>query len=77
VLVVALEIRPMPVRLQIQLDMGQDQNGRRITRTRSLNRIKPEISDEDLYNIATALALMQSHPVVAIRKTSQFDYVNV
>jgi len=76
-LVVALEIRPMPVRLQIQLDMGQDQNGRRITRTRSLNRIKPEISDEDLYNIATALALMQSHPVVAIRKTSQFDYVNV
>mgnify|MGYP001289366463 FL=1 len=73
----ALEIRPMPVRLQIQLDMGQDQNGRRITRTRSLNRIKPEISDEDLYNIATALALMQSHPVVAIRKTSQFDYVNV
>jgi len=77
VLVVALEIRPMPVRLQIQLDMGQDQNGRRITRTRSLNRIKPEISDEDLYNIATALASMQSHPVVAIRKTSQFDYVNV
>jgi len=76
-LVVALEIRPMPVRLQIQLDMGQDQNGRRITRTRSLNRIKPEISDEDLYNIATALASMQSHPVVAIRKTSQFDYVNV
>jgi len=74
---VALEIRPMPVRLQIQLDMGQDQNGRRITRTRSLNRIKPEISDEDLYNIATALASMQSHPVVAIRKTSQFDYVNV
>lgn len=73
----ALEIRPMPVRLQIQLDMGQDQNGRRITRTRSLNRIKPEISDEDLYNIATALASMQSHPVVAIRKTSQFDYVNV
>jgi len=77
VLVVALEIRPMPVRLQIQLDMGQDQTGRRITRTRSLNRIKPEISDEDLYNIATALASMQSHPVVAIRKTSQFDYVNV
>ncbi|MDN5276721.1 MAG: hypothetical protein PWR01_686 [Clostridiales bacterium] len=73
----ALEIRPMDARLQIQLDMGQDQNGRRITRTRSLSRIKPDVSDEDLYNIAAALASLQSHPVIAIRKTAQFDYVNV
>jgi len=73
----ALEIRPMDTRLQIQLDMGQDQNGRRITRTRTLSRIKNDVADADLYNIASALAGLQSHPVLAIRKTAQFDYVNV
>ncbi len=72
----ALSVRPVDARLQIQLDMGQDQNGRRITRTRTLNRVKPGVSDEDLYNIAAALASLQSHPVIAIRKTAQFDYVN-
>ncbi|MFO7295924.1 MAG: DUF1659 domain-containing protein [Caldicoprobacter sp.] len=73
----ALEVRPMAVRVQIQLDMGQDQDGRRVTRTRTLSRIKADVSDEDLYSIAYALASLQSHPVIAIRKTAQFDYVNV
>jgi len=72
----ALAIRPVDARLQIQLDMGQDQNGRRITRTRTFNRIKPDVPDEDLYSIAATLASLQSHPVIAIRKTAQFDYIN-
>jgi hypothetical protein len=67
----------MDTRLQIQFDMGQDQNGRRITRTRTLSRIKSDVADEDLYNMASALAGLQSHTVLAIRKTAQFDYVNV
>jgi hypothetical protein len=74
---VALEVRPLDARLQIQLDLGENQEGRRITRTKTLSRIKNDVSDEVLYGVANALVGLQSHPVIAIRKVAQSEYVNV
>ncbi|NLO82466.1 MAG: DUF1659 domain-containing protein [Clostridiales bacterium] len=73
----ALEVRPIDTRLQIQFDLGQDQNGRRVTRTKTLTRIKNDIDDNQLYDLANQLAGLQIHPVSMVRKIAQFEYVNV
>jgi len=74
---VALEVRPVDTRLQIQFELGEDQNGRKVTRTKTLSRIKNDIADEQLYEMANALVELQSHPVSTVRKIAQFEYENV
>ena len=73
----ALEVRPVDTRIQIQFDLGEDQNGRKVTRTKTLTRIKNDMDDEQLHNMANALAALQANPAAAIRKIAQFEYVNV
>ncbi len=69
----ALERRPLSSRLQLQLDFGQNEDGRRITRTRTYSNVNPEASDQDVYDVAMALAGLQSHGVVAVRKVDQAE----
>lgn len=70
----ALLINPLDSRLQIQVHLGFDDDGKEITRTKSFSRIKDEVSDEDLYEVANALADLQEHPVIAIRRNSNAEY---
>lgn len=60
--------------LQIQLHLGVNEDGRDITRTKTFNRIKSDVSDEDLYEVALALVGLQEHPVIAIRRSSNVEY---
>jgi len=73
----ALEVRPIDARLQIQFDLGLGQNGRRVTRTKTISSIKSDVLDQDLYEVANALIGLQEHPVAEIRKVSQSEYVEV
>lgn len=73
----ALEVRPMDSRLQIQFDVGTDGDGRQITRTKTFSRIKSDVPDQDLYEMAGALVGLQSHTAIAIRKVSQSEYLEV
>lgn len=73
----ALEVRPLDARLQIQLDLGENEEGRRVTRTKTFSRVKNDVLDEVLYGIASSLIGLQSHPVIAIRKVAQSEYVDV
>ena len=70
----ALVVNNLDSRLQIQVHLGVNEDGRDITRTKSFNRIKSEASDEDLYDIAISLVDLQEHPVIAIRRNSNAEY---
>lgn len=47
--------------LRLQLQTGVDNNGDPVYRTKSLNNIKPEAADQDIFDVAGALAGLQQH----------------
>ena len=51
----ALAVNPLDSRLQIQLHLGVNEEGKEITRTKSFSRIRSEVSHEDLYEVANSL----------------------
>lgn len=73
----ALEVRPVDTRLQIQFDLGIGENGRKITRTKTLSNIKSSADDQELYEVANALIGLQEYNVAAIRRVSQSEYAEV
>ena len=72
----ALESRPLNTRVQIQFDLGTDGDGKKLSASKSISNIKPETSDQDVYDVARGLASLQSYPVSVIRKVEQTDLVN-
>lgn len=73
----ALEVRSLDSRLQIQLDLGQDGEGRKLTKTRTFSRLRAELSDEEVHQVASALIGLQSYPAIAIRRIDQSELVNL
>ncbi|AEE97722.1 DUF1659 domain-containing protein [Mahella australiensis] len=71
----AVEVRPTVTRLRINMDYGTDANGRKLTRSKSFNNVKPDAADQTIFDVAIALADLQEHPVTAIRKVSESDLV--
>lgn len=71
----ALLVNNLDSRLQIQVHLGVDDNGRDVTRTKNFNRIKSESSDQDLYDVANSLLDLQEHPAIAIRRVSNAEYL--
>ena len=66
----ALDIITMDSSLQLRFDIGEDEDGKVITRTRTFNRINPDAADEDLYEMAKAIAGLQEHVVSRIVKNA-------
>lgn len=73
----ALESRPYSSRVQIQFDLGTDEEGKKLTASKSLSNIKPDSADQDIYDVASGLTALQTYPVNFIRKVAQTDLVNV
>jgi hypothetical protein len=72
----ALESRPLNTRVQIQFDLGTDGDGKKLTASKSISNIKPEATDQDIFDVVSELASLQSYPVNYIRKVAQADLVN-
>ncbi|WZL78761.1 DUF1659 domain-containing protein [Eubacteriales bacterium mix99] len=72
----ALVKKPLSTRVQIRLSLGLGENGRERTRAKSLNNIKTDAPDQDIFDVASALAALQSYPVAGIRKVEQSDLIN-
>lgn len=70
----ALVANSLDSRLQIQLHLGVDDEGKNITRTKTYSRIKGEADDQDLYDVANSLVGLQEHPVLFIRRNSIAEY---
>lgn len=52
--------------LRMQLQTGVDGSGDPVYRNKSLNNIKPEAADQDLYDVAQALAGLQEHTLAGV-----------
>lgn len=73
----ALNIVSMDYTLQLKFNIGEDGDGKVITRTRTLNRIRPEASDEDLYEMALALANLQQYDLADIIRNAPVVYEDI
>ena len=55
----AVENVPVGTTLRLQLQTGVDGNGNPVFRNKSLNNVKPEALDQDIFDVAQALAGLQ------------------
>lgn len=64
---------PISSRLQLRLNLGLDDQGRPIIRTRSYRNILTTASDEDLYNTGQELAELQDHELEVISRMNELE----
>ena len=69
----ALEVRPLDARAQIKLDGGLNENGNRVTKTKTLTRIKADAQDQDIFETAQAVASLYQYPVLGVKKIQEAD----
>lgn len=63
--------------LRLQLRVGVDANGSPVYRNRSLNNVKPAATDQDLFDVANALAALQEYPLNGISRIDGAQLVEV
>ncbi len=56
--------------LQLELQTGVDAQGNPVYRNKNLRFVKPDAADQDLYDVAQALAGLQEYP---LHKVSRID----
>lgn len=64
-------------RVTLVLNKGTDGDGNTLTGNKSYSRVKPAVSDDDVYGVVSGIASLQEYPVVTVRKTVEFDLVDM
>lgn len=64
-------------RVTLVLNKGTDGDGNTLTSNKSYSRVKPAVSDDDVYEVVNGIASLQEYPVVTVRKTVEFDLVDM
>ncbi len=59
---------PIDSTLQVILQTGVDENNKPIFRTKSYTRVKTDVEDENVMNVAKQLTGLQVHPVNAVKR---------
>jgi hypothetical protein len=54
--------------IKLSLHTGDNPDGSPVLRTRSLNNVKPAAADQDLFDVAAALAGLQQYPLNGITR---------
>ena len=73
----ALESRAYPSTLQLVYDMGTDEDGKKISRRRSYTNVKSEAADQDLFDVALAIAGLQTNVVNPVLVNEKTELVNI
>ncbi|MDD3841003.1 MAG: DUF1659 domain-containing protein [Clostridia bacterium] len=73
----ALESRAYPSTLQLVYDMGTDEDGKKISRRRSYTNVKSEAADQDLFDVALAIAGLQTNVVNQVLVNEKTELVNI
>lgn len=63
--------------LRLELRVGVNASGNPVYRNRSLNNVKPAASDQDLFDVASALAGLQEYPLNGISRVDAAQLVQV
>ncbi|KUO53091.1 MAG: hypothetical protein APF76_14975 [Desulfitibacter sp. BRH_c19] len=61
--------------LKVLVQTGMDDDGLPVVRSRNFSRVKPEATDEAIYNVGDQLGQLQQYPVTAIRKVTESDLI--
>lgn len=67
----ALVVTPLSSRLTLTVNTGVDAEGNPVLRTRSYSGVKPSASDQDVYDVAQAVAGLQQHLVEEVSRVSE------
>lgn len=62
-------------KLKLVLDAGLDENNKEITKNKTFANIKTTATNENVYEVATALAGLQSYTLKSIKKYEEYDLV--
>ena len=73
----AVESRAYPSTLQLVYDMGTDEDGKKISRRRSYTNVKSEAADQDLFDVALAIAGLQTNVVNQVLVNEKTELVNI
>ncbi len=62
-------------KLKLVLDAGLDENNKEIIKNKTFANIKRTATNENVYEVATALAGLQSYTLKSIKKYEEYDLV--
>jgi hypothetical protein len=63
--------------LRLELNIGLDEGGNPVYRIKSLNNVKPAAADQDLFDVAAALAALQGYTLNGISRVDGANLVQV
>lgn len=72
----ALKVNPMDSRLQIQFDYGVNSKGKKVTHTKTFNKVKSSAADQDLFDFAQAVAGLTKDTVLSVKKVTTSSMIN-
>ncbi|NLI11388.1 DUF1659 domain-containing protein [Pelotomaculum propionicicum] len=61
--------------LRLELQVGVNAGGNPVYRNRNLNNVKPAAADQDLFDVATALAGLQGYTLNSISRVDNAQLV--
>jgi len=62
---------PVDASLRLVVQVGTDQAGNPVLRNRTYNRVKPEAANDEVFQVAQALAGLMADQVVEVRRQDQ------
>jgi hypothetical protein len=69
----AVNVIPVTARLQLRLNTGLDENFNPVYRTRSFSNVKPGADNEDLFELAQEIGMLQVHNLEAVRRLDEVE----
>lgn len=61
--------------LRLELHVGVNGSGNPVFRTKSLNNVKAAATDQDLFDVAAALAALQEYPLNSVSRMDGAELV--
>ena len=62
--------------LRIEYNLGMDFDGKPIYKEKGYNNLKTTATPDNILNVSLAMAGLQQHELVVVRRTSNFDIVS-
>lgn len=69
----ALAVAKIPgmSRLVLGFEVGMDEYGRPVHRSQTLQNVRPDAADQDVYDVAQALASLQLYPLGFVNRVDE------
>ena len=67
---------PINTRLQLVFNIGTDEEGKPINKTKTLSNVKPDATDQDLLEVAQAISGLQKYALSSVIRINQGELVN-